>query len=148
MENQAKIKHGLKIRTSFVSPLTLKALVENEWLPIFIIRHIDNNTLISKYAGTPVHLFWLAPNSDLFHSWRDGVLDWEDYADLYADDILSTVRMKDLIERLEILRSTSGAKGVVLMGYGENMNTCHRSVLAKLINQSDLLLDPVKEIVV
>lgn len=147
-EKQAKIKHGLKVRTCFVSAGNLEALVKAEWLPVFIIRSIHTNPLIARWAGTPVHMYWLAPKSDLFHSYRDGRLDWDDYADIYADDILSSNRLESLIEKLEILRSTAGAKGIVLMGYGSDPERCHRGVLAKIINQADILIEPIKELVI
>lgn len=146
--NTAKIKSGLKIRTSFVSPANLEALTQANWLPILIIRSINKNPLIAKYSGTPIHMYWLAPHPDLFHSWRDGHLDWDDYADLYADDVLATTKFESLLSRLEILRSTSGAKGIVFLGYGSDPERCHRSILAYLLNQSGLLLEKVKELVV
>lgn len=142
------MKSMLKVRTSFVTQGNLDSLIKAEWLPLFIIRNIQNSTLIGNYDGTPVHLYWLAPHPELYHQWRDGEITFDEYADIYADDIMSSVRFPSLLERLEILRSTACAKGVVLMGYGEDVNSCHRGVLAKMLNDSKLLAHPIKEFII
>lgn len=142
------MKSDLKIRTAYVSAGNLEALIQAEWLPVFIIRSIKNSPLIGKYHGTPVHLYWLAPHPEVFHLYRDKKIDFDEYADIYADDILRSVKFPRLIETLEILRTASSAKGIVLMGYGEDMNKCHRSILAQILNESGLLEHPIKEFVI
>lgn len=142
------MKSQLKIRTSYVSAGNLEALIAEDWLPVFIIRNIKNSSLIGKWHGTPVHLFWLAPHPEIFHLYRDGKIDFDEYADIYADDIMSSVKFPRLIETLEILRNTSGAKGIVFMGYGQDLEKCHRKILAQLLNQSNLLEFPIKEFII
>ena len=58
------MSYQLQIKTSYVSPLTLKVLPENGYLPIFIIRSIYNSDLIGKYSGTAVHMKELSPSSE------------------------------------------------------------------------------------
>lgn len=142
------MKSSLKIRTSFVSPLNLETLTKEGWLPIFILRSIQNSTLIGKYSGTPVHFYWLAPKPNLFHEWRDGKIDFDKYSERYSKEILENIRFDSLISRMEILCSTSGAKGIVMLGYGSDYKNCHRSILSQLLNSTGLLEDRVIELVV
>lgn len=141
-------KSNLKIRTSFVTQGNMEALTKSEWLPVFIIRSIKNSQIIGKYDGTPIHLYWLAPRPQLFHRWRDKEISFEEYSKQYSKDIQDSVGFSSLISRLEILRQTSGAKGIVLMGYGEDVNNCHRGILAKMINESGILEEPIKEFII
>lgn len=142
------MKSKLLIRTGCVNPQTMDALPKAGWLPIFILRTIYNSNLIGKYTGTPVHMFWLAPHPETYHLWRDGKVNWETYSRMYENEILKGVRFESLIERLEILASAAGAKGVVLMGYEQDVRRCHRSVLSRLLNSSGILEERVKEILV
>lgn len=142
------MKSELKINTSFVSPATLERFRSNNILPIFIVRNIENSELIGQYSGSPVHLKELSPSNELFRKKRDKALSIDEFKKLYAIEITERVDLKRIIDKLESLVELSGARSVVILGYGSDYDSCHRSVLAKILNGSGLLEKPVKELVV
>jgi hypothetical protein len=142
------MKSELKINTSFVSPATLERFRSNNILPIFIVRNIENSELIGQYSGSPVHLKELSPSNELFRKKRDKALSIDEFKKLYAIEITERVDLKRIIDKLESLVELSGARSVVLLGYGSDYDSCHRSVLTKILNGSGLLEKPVKELVV
>lgn len=142
------MKSELKINTSFVSPTTLERFRSNNILPIFIVRNIENSELIGQYSGSPVHLKELSPSNELFRKKRDKALSIDEFKKLYAIEITERVDLKRIIDKLESLVELSGARSVVLLGYGSDYDSCHRSALAKILNGSGLLEKPVKELVV
>lgn len=142
------MKSELKINTSFVSPATLERFRSNNILPIFIVRNIENSELIGQYSGSPVHLKELSPSNELFRKKRDKALSIDEFKKLYAIEITERVDLKRIIDKLESLVELSGARSVVLLGYGSDYDSCHRSVLAKILNGSGLLEKSVKELVV
>jgi len=142
------MKSELKINTSFVSPATLERFRSNNILPIFIVRNIENSELIGQYSGSPVHLRELSPSNELFRKKRDKALSIDEFKKLYAIEITERVDLKRIIDKLESLVELSGARSIVLLGYGSDYDSCHRSVLAKILNGSGLLEKPVKELVV
>lgn len=142
------MKSELKINTSFVSPSTLERFRSNNILPIFIVRNIENSELIGQYSGSPVHLKELSPSNELFRKKRDKALSIDEFKKLYAIEITERIDLKRIIDKLESLVELSGARSVVLLGYGSDYDSCHRSVLAKILNGSGLLEKPVKELVV
>lgn len=142
------MKSELKINTSFVSPATFERFRSNNILPIFIVRNIENSELIGQYSGSPVHLKELSPSNELFRKKRDKALSIDEFKKLYAIEITERVDLKRVIDKLESLVELSGARSVVLLGYGSDYDSCHRSVLAKILNGSGLLEKPVKELVV
>lgn len=142
------MKSELKINTSFVSPATLERFRSNNILPIFIVRNIENSELIGQYSGSPVHLKELSPSNELFRKKRDKALSIDEFKKLYAIEITERVDLKRVVDKLESLVELSGARSVVLLGYGSDYDSCHRSVLAKILNGSGLLEKPVKELVV
>ena len=142
------MKSELKINTSFVSPATLERFRSNNTLPIFIVRNIENSELIGQYSGSPVHLKELSPSNELFRKKRDKALSIDEFKKLFAIEITERVDLKRVIDKLESLVELSGARSVVLLGYGSDYDSCHRSVLAKILNGSGLLEKPVKELVV
>lgn len=140
------MKSKLIIKTSFVSPITMKTFVESDYLPIFIIRNISNSTLIGQYANTSIHFKNLAPSNELYRSKRDGIIDFNEFEKRYIIEI-SNVNLQSIITKLEYLAKLSGAKGIVLLGYGSDNKICHRSILASLLNNSGLLENKVTEII-
>ena len=142
------MKSELKINTSFVSPATLERFRSNNILPIFIVRNIENSELIGQYSGSPVHLKELSPSNELFRKKRDKTVSIDEFKKLYAIEITERVDLKRIIDKLESLVELSGARSIVLLGYGSDYDSCHRSVLAKILNGSGLLEKPVKELVV
>lgn len=140
------MKSELEIKTSFVSPITLKIFSEQGYLPIFIIRNIKPSELIGKYSDTSIHFKNLAPSNELFRAKRDSIIDFEEFSKRYIIEI-SEINLQKIIERLEYLVKLSGARGVVLLGYGSDNKICHRSILASLLNESGLLENRVTEII-
>ena len=141
------MKSELIIYTSFVSPLSLPEFIEKGLLPIFIIRSIGNSNLIKSYEGSPVHMKDLSPSSELFRKKRDKLITIDEFKKLYAIEI-SNVSLERVIKDLEMLVEISGASGVVLLGYGSNKDICHRGVLSNILNESGLLVNRIKEIIV
>ena len=84
----------------------------------------------------------------MFRQKRDRAIGVDEFKKLYAIEITGRVDLKKIINKLESLAELSGARSIVLLGYGSDYNSCHRSVLAKLLNESGLLEKPVKELVV
>lgn len=140
------MKSNLMVYTSFVSPVTLRTFIEKELLPIPIIRHISNSKVIGKYSDTPIHFRDLAPSGDLFRRVRDKVITRDEFNREYVMEICS-LDLEDIIWRLEKLTEISGAKGVVLLGYGTKPELCHRSVLRQILWRSGILLNRPEEII-
>lgn len=140
------MKSKVKIQTSFVSPVTLDYFKKNNILPVFIIRNIKNSELIGKWSNTAVHFRDFAPSNELFRSRRDGQIDIDSYKKQYALEITERTNLQTFINTLESLVELSGAKSVVLLSYGSDYNSCHRSVLGMILNSSGLLENEVSEI--
>lgn len=141
------MSYQLQVKTSFVCPMNTFILPKCGYLPIFIIRSIYRSDLIGKYSGTAVHMKELAPSNELFRAKRDGLIGMEEFAKRYIIE-MSEVNLRDVISRFDYLASLSGAKGVVLMGYGSDDTLCHRSILRDLLNDTGLLIERVTEIIV
>lgn len=141
------MKSNLEIKTSFVSPITLKVFSEHGYLPIFIIRNIKNSELIAKFSDTSIHFKNLAPSNELFRAKRDEVINFDEFAKRYIIE-MSTINFQRVIERLEYLAKLSGARGVVLLGFGSDNKICHRSILAGLLNDSGLLENRITELII
>lgn len=138
--------YNLKINTSFVSPLTLPKFIDSNILPIFIIRSIWNSDLIGKYEDTKLHFKELSPSTELFRSWRDSKIDFSEYSKKYVIE-LSKLDFKKEIEKMKYLADLCKTDRIVLLGYGSNNKTCHRSVLADVLNKSGLLQDKITELI-
>lgn len=141
------MKSDLEIKTSFVSPITLRVFIDSGYLPIFIIRNIKNAGIISKYSDTSIHFKNLAPSNELFRAKRDGLIDQDEFTKRYIIE-MSTINFQKTIERLSYLAKLAGARGVVLLGFGSNDKVCHRSILANLLNNSGLLEKRITELVI
>ena len=138
------MKSKLKIYTSYVTPENLSAVVESGLLPVFILRHIHRSETIGKYSGTALHMRDLAPSDELYQSYRDGRVGWEEYEKRYIIEH-SGIRLEGIVKKLEYMASLiDTCSGVVLMGYGESLLS-HRRVLAGLLDFSGLLENPVIE---
>lgn len=141
------MKSKLNIYTSYVSPATLRAIVDNDLLPIFIVRSIYNSQLIGRWSDTAIHFKILAPSDKLYQNKRDGKISELDFKKYYVIE-MSKVNFQDIIKKLDNLANLSGAKGVVLMGYGSAYNSCHRKLLSELLNGSGLLENTIKELII
>lgn len=140
-------KSNIRVYTGFVSPLTFKEFTKNDLLPIICIRNISSSSVIGHLSGTPVHFKELAPSSELFRKKRDKLITIDEFKKLYAIEI-SEVDIPEIVGKFDLLVQMSGAKGIVLLGYGSKKDECHRSVLADILNNSGLLEDPIKELIV
>lgn len=140
------MSYQLQVKTSFVSPMTLKVLPEYGYLPIFIIRNIGNSNLIGKYSGTAIHMRELAPSNELFRERRDNLISFEEFSKKYIIE-MSEVNFVSVIDRLNYLANLSDARGVVLMGYGSDDKNCHRSILSGILNNMKILDDRVTELI-
>lgn len=140
------MKSKLIIKTSFVSPITLKFFIEKNYLPIIIIRNIKNSELIGKYSDTSIHFKDLAPSDKLFQDKRDSLINFDEFSKKYIIEI-SKINLRKIINKFEYLSQISGSTGIVLLGYGSNNKNCHRSILAGLLNDSNLLENKITEII-
>ena len=141
------MKSKLKIYTSYVSPMTLDAIVKHNILPIFIIRSIHNSQLIGQYSDTSIHFKDLAPQTELFRARRDGLISDLEFDKRYIIE-MSRINFQDTIKRLDYLASLCGASGVALLGYGNDYSKCHRRLLSELLNSSGLLENNIKELII
>ncbi len=140
------MKTRLKIHTSFVSPITFQYFLDNDILPIFIIRNIGGSDVIGKYEGTAIHKPILAPSSLLFREKRDGIISAAEFEKRYAIE-MSTVDLQAVLKDIEYLAGLANTDRVVLLGYGANEKTCHRSVLARILDASGLLEHKITELI-
>ncbi len=141
------MKSKLNIYTSYVSPTTLRAIVDNNLLPIFIVRSIYNSQLIGRWSDTAIHFKILAPSDKLYQNKRDGKISELDFKKYYVIE-MSKINFQDIIKKLDNLANLSGANGVVLMGYGSSYDSCHRKLLSELLNGSGLLENKIKELII
>ena len=125
----------MKIYTSYVSKDNLNKFISLGFLPIFILRNIRNSKLLSSYADTCIHLRELSPSTELFHQFKSGEIDVEEYHYQYLLELLDRhISTLDIYKRLEFLCSLCNAPGVVLLGYEEDKNLCHRKALSEFLS--------------
>ena len=140
------MKTNFDVYTSFVSPWTWKHLVlEGNYLPIFAIRNIKNSNVIGHLSDTAVHFKELSPSNSLYQAKRDNKISLEDFQKRYLIE-LSNISVESIVERFKQLFDVSGAKGLIIFGYGSNSETCHRSILASMLNLSGLFRNNIEEL--
>ena len=140
------MKTSFEIYTSFVSPWTWKHLVlEGNFLPILAIRSIKNSEVIGHLSDTAVHFRELSPSNSLYQTKRDNLISLEDFRKKYLIE-LSGISIESLVERFNQLFNISGAKGLIIFGYGSNSESCHRSTLASMLNLSGLFKNEITEL--
>lgn len=127
--------------------MTLRAIVDNNLLPVFVIRSIYNSQLIGRWSDTAIHFKNLAPSDKLFQSRRDGLITELEFKKYYVIE-MSRVNFQETIKKLDNLAQLSGANGVVLMGYSSSYESCHRKLLSELLNGSGLLENTIKELII
>lgn len=133
------MKSNLKIYTSFVSPKNLTDIIEDNLLPIFILRNIKKSGLIGKYSDTAIHIKDLAPSDRLYQIRRDRKISREEYEKRYIIELSEQPNFQNIIRKLEKLVELCGADGVVLLDYGSGNNESHRNILSNLLNNLDIL---------
>ncbi len=139
------MKSNLKIYTSFVSPKNLIDIINNNLLPIFIIRNIKNSDLIGKYSDTAIHFKYLSPSDELYQSRRDRKITREEYEKKYIIELSEQPNFLNTIKKLEQLANLCNADGVVLLDYGFDNRESHRDILSKILNNLDVLEYKIKE---
>lgn len=141
------LKINFNVHTSFVSPWTWKHLVsEGNYLPIIVVRNIRNSSVIGHLNDTAVHFRELSPSNELYRLKRDGIIDLVEFQKRYLIE-LSNVSLNSVIERFNQLFNVSGAKGIVIFGYGSDKNLCHRSTLASLLDSTGYFKEKITELV-
>jgi len=133
------MKSNLKIYTSFVSPKNLTDIINNNLLPIFIIRYIKKSELIGKYSDTAIHFKNLAPSDRLYQIRRDRKISREEYEKRYIIELSEQPNFQNIIKKLEQLTELCNADGVVLLDYGSDDRESHRNILSELLNNLDIL---------
>ena len=133
------MKSNLKIYTSFVSPKNLTDIINDNLLPIFILRNIRNSELIGKYSDTAIHFKNLAPSDKLYQTRRDKLITREEYEKRYIIELSEQPNFQNIIKKLEQLTELCGADGVVILDYGFGNNESHRNILSSLLNNLDIL---------
>ena len=132
------MKINFDVFTSFVSPWTWKHLIsEGNYLPILAIRNIKNSNVIGYLSDTAVHFKELSPSNSLYQAKRDKEINLEDFRKRYLIE-LSSISVESIVDRFNLLMNVSGAKGIIIFGYGSDSSVCHRSTLASLLNLSGL----------
>lgn len=141
------MKANFKVYTSFISPWTWKHLVSEEnYLPIIAVRNIKNSSLIGHLSDTAVHFKELSPSNSLYQAKRDGEIDLVNFHKRYLIE-LSGISVESIVEKFNQLFNISGAKGLIIFGYGSDDKSCHRSTLSSMLNMSGLFKENITELV-
>lgn len=140
-----EIIENLRVWTSYSNSGVLDFLGNSEILPIFIARNIANSGLIGGWQGTPVHYGKLAPSPILLRDWKGNKITSTEFERLYWKE-LKNINFREILKKFKILTSICSAKGIALIGYGENPEEDHRFYLARFINRTGLLKNSVQEL--
>lgn len=141
-------KANFEVHTSFISPWTWENLVEkHNLLPILAIRCISGSKIIGKFQNSSIHFKELAPSNELYRLKRDGLIDIQEFHKRYILELLENVNFSDIVEKFNKLYEISGASGIIIFGYGSDDEKCHRSVLADILNKTDLFRNKITEII-
>lgn len=140
-----EMKSVMKIYTSFVTKENWEKCIKDDLLPIIIIRNLKNSDLLGGFSETCIHKSELSPSNALFRQKRAGEITIEEFKNKFKEE-LSNINLSDIISKFEYLAKVSNAKGIVLFSYGQDYNSCHRSVVADVLNNSGLLDNKVGEI--
>lgn len=141
------LKINFNVHTSFVSPWTWKHLVsEGNYLPIIVVRNIRNSSVVGHLNDTAIHFRELSPSNELYRLKRDGIIDLTEFKKKYLIE-LSGISLNSVIERFNQLYNVSGAKGIIIFGYGSDYESCHRSTLASLLNSTGQFNNKITELI-
>jgi len=126
----------INLFTSYATKDNLENLVSHSYLPVIILRNIRSSKLLSPYSDTSIHLRELSPSTELFHKYRDGLIGVEEYHHQYLLELIERkLSFYDIRKRLIFLNNLVSAEGVVLLGYEEDPEKCHRSALARFLKE-------------
>lgn len=124
----------MKILTSFISKENLDSLIDLNYLPIFIIRNMRDSSLLNRYSDTCLHLRELSPSTELLSKFKNNTISVEEYRNRYLVEIvLRNISFSRLITKFSTLNDLTMSSGIVLLGYNENPELCHRRFLAEFM---------------
>lgn len=135
----------MKLFTSFVSPATFRGYIEQNYLPIFIVRNIKNSELVGHFEGSILHFKELSPSNELFRAKRDGLIRIEDFKREYIGEIRNQ-NLLGLLGKIEYLAGIANTDKVVLLGYGSRSEDCHRTILGDYLFNTGLITERIHEI--
>jgi len=126
----------MNIFTSFASEDNLRLIIENNYLPIIILRNIRNSKCLNKYSDTCIHFRELSPSTELFQSYKNNEIDVEEYHYRYILELLDrNLNTQSIYKEFIFLNNLVSAKGLILLGYEEDPHLCHRSALAEFLGR-------------
>ncbi len=124
------------IYTSYASRENFEKLVKLNYLPIIILRNIRNSKLLSPYSDTYIHLRELSPSTELYQSWKNREIGISEYRDRYLLELIERrINTQEIYKNLEFLCNLTEARGIVLLGYEEKCELCHRRFLAEFLKE-------------
>lgn len=143
-----KERSNVEIHTSYISPTTYSFAVESNFLPIFITNNLNYpNMDLKKYLGSSIHFRHLAPNSHSLKMFNEDIISIDNFLRSYACQI-AELDFNKVINKIGTLVAASRSRGVIMFGNKSDRTQCHRSMLADILNNSDLLEHRVTEIIV
>lgn len=122
----------LPISTSYITDSTFTGRIKLDLLPILCIKSIYKSEVIGKYSGTCIHFPDLAPSYHLTRDLNTGAIERSDFEKRYLMEI-KDVNIPEFVRRIEYLGNISGARGIIIYGYGKDTNRCHRTTLANIL---------------
>ena len=103
---------------------------------MFIIRNMRDSKLIGQYSDTCLHLRNLSPSTELLHRFKNNIINREEYKDQYLLEIVSrNISFSDLIMKFSVLDKMVSSSGIVLLGYNQDPELCHRRFLAEFMEK-------------
>lgn len=141
-------KIDLIIKTGRITNRNMATYASHGYIPIFICRYM--NPMVKIYEGSVLHFPELSPSPKLLWDIKEGRITWDEYKVRYADemskiDLASSMsRIYDLVK----MNPEVQAKGAILLCYCRDYLNCHRSLMASMINSSNLLKEEVTELYV
>ena len=115
----------MKIFTSYISKENLDLLISLNYLPMFIIRNMRDSKLRN-----------LSPSTELLHQFKNNIINRDEYKDRYLLEIVSrNISFSDLIMKFSVLDKMVSASGIVLLGYNQDPELCHRRFLAEFMEK-------------
>ena len=95
-----------------------------------------DSKLIGQYSDTCLHLRNLSPSTELLNQFRNNLISREEYKNQYLLElVLRRISFSDLIMKFKALDQMVSSSGIVLLGYNENPDLCHRRFLAEFMEK-------------
>lgn len=141
-------KIDLILKTGRITNQNLSTYASNGYIPIFICRFM--NPMVKMYEGTQLHFPEFSPSPKLLWDIKNGRITWDEYKIRYTDE-MRNINLVDSMSRIYNLVKRNpevNARGAVLLCYCRDYLNCHRSLLASMINESNLLMESVNELYV